>query len=670
MGRGAEQTRVVRNQVGELAEITSDLVSQVNRVFANNGRLTTAIVGYHPRQAQQDLAKAVAQCIDENVQLAAEAGTGTGKTYAYLVPTLLSGKKAIISTATKTLQDQLYDKDLPQLIKALGLSIKSINLKGRANYICLYRTHLHASEGHFESKKQVNDMAYIRDNLSRIKTGLRSELPEIADDASVWPYATSTIDNCLGQKCSFFNDCFLVKERKKALEADIVVINHHLFFADSQLKQEGFTELLPVADVIVFDEAHQLHEIATQFNGKRLSTKQIEDLLTDIQKEWPSSTEEFELFCHHSDKINNSISQLLSLSGPPESKSEWQKRWCQPAFRSSWLILYQQLGELKSDLHPLLHEGDKGLLRCDERLQGILDLFQQINDHVSSMMVWIETFKRSIVIHMTPQSVAEKFAMQVSCSGTSYIFTSATLTMADSFDYFLKPLGLIKAKTAIYPSPFDYANQALLYLPRHLPDVKDKYYHERLVEQVLPIIEACGGRTFFLFTSHRALKQVALKLQNILPYPLLIQGEESKTILLSRFRELGNAVLLGTSTFWEGIDVKGEALSCVIIDKLPFASPEDPITKGRIAYLRAQGVSPFESYSLPQAVIALKQGVGRLIRDSKDTGLFVIADPRLVGRKYGREIFASLPPVKRTRSLMQTLLFIESMGLGNEMVSN
>jgi ATP-dependent DNA helicase DinG len=655
--------------VGELTGLTGSLLSQTSRVFSNNGRLTTAIAGYHPRKAQQELAKAIAQCIEDNGQLAAEAGTGTGKTFAYLVPALLSGKKAIISTATKTLQDQLFNKDLPQLIKALGISVKAINLKGRSNYICLYRTHLYASEGHFETKQQSHDMAFIREQLGRLKTGLRTELPEIADDAPVWPYATSTTDNCLGQKCGFFNECFLVDARKKALEADVVVINHHLFFADSALKQEGFAELLPGADVIIFDEAHQLHEIATRFNGKRLGTRQIEDFLSDLQKEWPSDVKSLDCLNNYVVTINQHISQLLHLCGPAESRSEWQKLWRAPPFQSTWLALQQLLMDLKEDIKPYLHEENKGLARCDERLQEIVALFVPIQDNADSMILWVESFRKSIVVHMTPQSVAEQFSQLVSYARRSYIFTSATLTMADSFEFFLKPLGLTKAKTAIYPSPFDYWQQALLYLPRHLPDVKDRDYHDKLIEQVLPVIDACGGRTFFLFTSHRALKQVAAKLQNTLKYPLLIQGEESKTILLSRFRDLGNAVLLGTSTFWEGVDVKGEALSCVIIDKLPFASPEDPINKGRIAYLRSQGVSAFDAYSLPQAVIALKQGVGRLIRDSQDVGLFVIGDPRLVGRDYGRQIFASLPPVKRTRSLMQTLLFIENIGLGYEVVS-
>ncbi|KTD57788.1 ATP-dependent DNA helicase [Legionella shakespearei] len=650
-------------------EITS-LAESCRRILSDKGRLSTAIPGFIARAPQSDLAVAIAEAIANKSTLVAEAGTGTGKTFAYLLPCLLSGKKALISTATKTLQDQLFQKDLPTLVRALGLSARIQNLKGRANYICQHRVALHAEEGQFQSPQCAHEVLHVRDKLSQMKDGERSELPEISEDSPVWSYVTSTTENCLGAECPEYETCFLVKARKRALDADIVVINHHLFFADSRLKQDGFGELLPGVDVVIFDEAHQLAEIATNFNGERIGTRQFTDLLNDVINEWPVldlANQPLKALSHKADQL---MDELVSSLPVREERMGWEDIRRNKAFIQAWDNWLTLKDELMACLSDETVAEVPGLSRCKERLEDLDKILLSFNQATKDKIRWLERFKHTLVFHATPYDVAEPFSQLLKSQSCTYVFTSATLTMASSFDCFCKPLGLEKAQTLLLPSPFDYQQQALLYLPRGIPDPKDSAYYTALLQRALPVIEACGGRCFFLFTSHKALKLVAQMLSNTLNYPLLVQGDEAKPILLERFRQLGNAVLLGTATFWEGVDVKGEALSCVIIDKLPFASPVDPVTRGRMAYLKDRGLSGFDELSLPNAVIALKQGVGRLIRDVTDKGVLMIADPRLSGREYGRHILASLPQIPRTRDASKVLNFIEELALDYETVSD
>lgn len=652
-----------------MEEITS-LAESCRRYLSEKGRLSTAIPGFVARTAQSDLAVAIAEAIAAKSTLVAEAGTGTGKTFAYLLPCLLNGKKALISTATKTLQDQLFQKDLPTLVRALGLSVRIQNLKGRGNYICQHRVALHAEEGQFQSPHTAHEVLYIRDKLSQMKDGERSELPEVSEDSPVWHYVTSTTDNCLGAECPSYDSCFLVKARKRALDADIVVINHHLFFADSRLKQDGFGELLPGVDIVVFDEAHQLAEIATNFNGERISTKQFTDLLADMMGEWPVLDLANQPLKALQRKAERTMDELIDSLPARDDRLAWEDVTRNKAFTAAWDNWLLLIDELLDCFNPDNLKDNPAMTRCKERLEELGRIIKSFSQATKEKIRWLERFKHTLMLHATPFDIAEPFSELLKCQPCTYVFTSATLTMASSFDCFCKPLGLEQATTLLLPSPFDYQEQALLYLPRGLPDPKDASYYEMLLQRALPVIEACGGRCFFLFTSHKALKQVAQMLRNTLNYPLLIQGEEAKPILLARFRQLGNAVLLGTATFWEGVDVKGEALSCVIIDKLPFASPVDPVTRGRMAYLKERGLSGFDELSLPNAVIALKQGVGRLIRDITDKGVLMIADPRLTGREYGRHIIASLPDIPKTRDEQKVLHFIRELALEYETVSD
>ncbi|KTC81635.1 ATP-dependent DNA helicase [Legionella brunensis] len=648
--------------------LADDAIAHCQRVLGENGRLATAIPGFIARAPQITLSTAIAKAIAEKTILVAEAGTGTGKTFAYLIPCLLSNKKTLISTATKTLQDQLFQKDLPMLIRALGLSVRMQNLKGRANYLCRYRIDLHAEEGRFMNPQSVHELLHIREKLPQLKEGERSELPEIHEDSTVWPFVTSTTENCLGSECEHYETCFLVKARKRALEADIVVINHHLFFADSRLKEDGFGELLPDMDAVVFDEAHQLAEIAANFNGERIGTRQIRDLIDDLLREWPIldlANQPLKELSLRADRISD---QLFLALPAYEERIAWDALVRNKAFNSAWEELLELVDALLICLKEADIERNAGLTRCLKRLEELKKRLLSFTNTDKIQIRWLERFKHSLVFQATPFEIADAFSALLARQQCAYIFTSATLTMASSFDCFLKPLGISNAQTLALASPFNFQEQALLYLPRNLPDPKDARYYDALLEKALPIINACGGRCFFLFTSHKALKLVAQRLTNNLNYPLLIQGEEAKPILLARFRQLGNAVLLGTATFWEGVDVKGDALSCVIIDKLPFANPVDPVVRGKMAYLKSRGLSGFDELSLPNAVLALKQGVGRLIRDVSDRGVLMIADPRLTSREYGRLIFASLPSLRKTREERTVLNFINELALKNEPV--
>ena len=626
------------------AHVLAEALAVCDTVFGPQGRLTTSLAEFTPRESQITLAKAITQAIFERSILVAEAGTGTGKTYAYLAPSLLSGKKVLISTATKTLQDQLNEKDLPGLIKALGLAVRVQNLKGRANYLCHYRVHLNADQGQFTSPQLSNEIIRVREKLPRLRRGERSELPEIKEDSALWPYVTSTADNCLGTECEYQQECFLGKARRRALAADVVIINHHLFFADSRLKEEGLGELLP---------------------------NQLKEHLDELIAEWPLKNKGHQSISDLRSTLNEVIHQLLQSITEKEDRLNWQQLTHQPTFQTHWdslLTWFDALNQCTGEAGLTDHAG---VMRCVENLKVIQTIANRVTTaHQSTMIRWVERFKHSLVFHATPLDIADSFAMLLAQQSTcAYIFTSATLTMASSFECFTKPLGLVTAKTLLLPSPFDFKQQALLYLPRDMPDPYANHYYEVLLSKALPVIEACGGRAFFLFTSHRALRFVAERLYNNLQYPLLVQGDEAKPLLLARFRQLGNAVLLGTATFWEGVDVKGEALSCVIIDKLPFASPSDPVVQGKMAYLTSQGLSAFDELTLPAAVLALKQGVGRLIRDVTDKGVLVIADSRLPARNYGRQVFESLPPLRKTRSEQVVLDFIKSWG-GSELVSD
>lgn len=618
-------------------------------VFAPTGLLARALPGYAPRTVQRSMADAVATTLRDGGRLLVEAGTGTGKTFAYLAPALLSGRKIIISTGTKHLQDQLFDRDLPTVRGALGLSTRVALLKGRANYLCLHRLDLTAAEGRFASRAQAAELEHVRSWAGRTRSGDVRELSEIAEDSPLWPRVTSTSDNCLGSDCPNFNDCFVVKARRAAQDADLVVVNHHLLFADMALKEEGFGELLPGVDAVVVDEAHQIADVATQFFGMSIGSRQLLSLARDAVQEHLREAGDMGDLPDAAAALEKAVAELRLAFGPHNVRQAWRAFGDSPRLRGALEELAGQLEALRAWLKLAAPRG-RGLENCWVRAERLHERLQRVAAQPGDDYVhWVETFTRGFTVHFTPLSVAPAFRAQLERLGNTWIFTSATLAVGDSFEHYAATLGLDAPRTLRLESPFDYARNALLYIPKALPDPRDDGYTAAVIRVARALLATSGGRAFLLFTSHRALQEAARALREELEFPLLVQGEAPRAELLARFRSLGNAVLLGTGSFWEGVDVRGEALSLVLIDKLPFASPGDPVLQARIDARKARGGNPFFDIQIPEAVIALKQGAGRLIRDVNDRGVLVLCDPRLLNKGYGRVFRASLPPMPVTQ---------------------
>ena len=623
------------------------------------GPLSRHLPGFAPRAQQQAMAEAVARVLDTDGLLIAEAGTGTGKTFAYLVPALLCGKKVMISTGTKNLQDQLFHRDLPMLRDALGVSTSVALLKGRANYLCPHRLAL--LEGRHMRPEQQDQLARIRTWLGRTERGDIAELTAVSEDAPIWPLVTSTTDNCLGSDCPVFSDCFVVKARKDAQAAEVLVVNHHLFFADLALRDEGFGEVLPGVNAFIFDEAHQLPDVASTFFGTNLSGRQLQDLGRDTLIELHAEAPDVDSVETGITKLEKAVRDFRLALGGDNQRAPWAGVAGDKALNNAADDLAAALVRLDEELEGLAERG-KGLERCWRRcleLRARLDHFFAgvAEEEGPGHIQWYETHSRGFVLHMTPLAISDTFRTYVDQHRSAWVFTSATLAVGDSFQHFARELGIEDAQAKRWDSPFDFSRQALLYVPTELPQPNTPDYTPAVIDAALPVIKASGGRTFFLTTSYRALRQVAERLQGLIDYPLLVQGSLPRGELLERFRELGNAVLVGTSSFWEGVVVRGEALSCVIIDKLPFSSPGDPVLQARLDAMRGQGLNPFFDYQIPQAVITLKQGVGRLIRDVSDRGVLMICDPRLFGKGYGRIFRDSLPPMPVSRVLADVQAF-------------
>jgi ATP-dependent DNA helicase DinG len=636
---------------------------RIDAVFSPHGPLAATVPEYRRRSQQIEMAARVAEAIRENAVLVCEAGTGTGKTFAYLVPALLSGGKVIISTGTKTLQDQLYRRDLPAVREALKVPVTTALLKGRANYVCQYHLERNLAEARPPSRETVADLRSIARFARITHTGDKSEFAEVPEEAPAWGLATSTRENCLGQSCPKFRDCFVMAARREALAADIVVVNHHLFFADVMLKDEGMAELLPACNAVIFDEAHQLPETATLFFGESLSTGQLVELARDVRAEALShakDTPDPPRLTAALDKAARDLRLSLSSESARFSAASIKRR---PGFSDALDALDSGLESLRAGLKPLAERGE-GLARCADRAdqaKALLDRWR--DDNRADLVRWVEVFGHSLQLNATPLSVANVFRKQLDGHPRAWIFTSATLAVSGDFSHYRGEMGLDQAGTAFWESPFDYGRQALIYVPRRLPDPNSDEHTRSVVAASLPVIQASGGRAFLLFTTLRAMRLAYELLRDefqrrSLDFPLLLQGEGSRSALLERFRRLGNAVLLGSASFWEGVDVRGNALSLVVIDKLPFAPPDDPVLAARLESIEREGRNPFMDYQLPRAVISLKQGAGRLIRDETDRGVLVICDPRLFSKPYGRRILASLPPMKLVRDLDEVLRFI------------
>ena len=645
-------------------------------ILGADGPLTRLLPGFRPRPAQQQMAARINAALHAREILMMEAGTGTGKTYAYLVPALLSGLRILISTGTRTLQDQLFHRDLPLLAAALGRPARVALLKGRSNYLCRARL---ADIGRQEQLLPVSADALlerIRAWSAGTRSGDLAELPEFGDSHPLRADITSTRDNCSGTRCSEIGRCHVFEARRAAMEADIVVVNHHLLLADMALKEEGFGDLLPSVDAVVLDEAHQLPDLASEFFGVSVSSRQFELLIADIRREFASAQLPLGESARLCAQLERSLAAAQAALGRSERHLSWRE--LRDDARDALRTVRRSCSALAAQLDALAAQ--PGLQACAVRARALALALRQIIDDVPERrdididtdadadadadaevdadvaMVrvagarTVSTHPRGFALRLLPYEIASRFQAQLSQAGNAWIFTSATLAVGDDFSHFASRLGLERAATLRFDSPFDFPRQALLYLPRGLPQPSDPGYGDAVIELARPLLESAGGGAFVLFTSHRSLRHAAQRLAGALPaeLPLLVQGTAPREQLLRRFRASGRAVLLGTASFWEGVDVQGPALRLVIIDKLPFASPEDPVVRARIEYLTAQGGNAFRDYQLPEAVLALKQGVGRLIRSEEDRGVVVICDPRMSERGYGRIFRASLPPMATT----------------------
>jgi len=668
------------------------LVHTVARAFGEDGVLAGTVSGFQPRPQQAALAAAVAEAIGRREVLVAEAGTGVGKTYAYLLPALLSRLRVIVSTGTKTLQDQLFHKDLPQLVHTLGLPVRVALLKGRSNYLCLQRLDQVEVDRRFDTPEVIADLAIIEAWAAVTGDGDRAEVEQVPAHRPVWSRVTSTVDNCLGQECPFVADCHLLAARRRAQEADLVVVNHHLLMADLALKDDGQGEVLPDADVYVLDEAHQLPEVAAQFLGTGISSRQLQDLLRDIQLQALQEARDAPALLPATEAVRAALRRFRLALGEESRRQAWDGVLASEAEVGEGLAaLISAVGELAASLDPLAPRS-RGL---EQSLRRTLDVAARLScfapdsappspDPASAAtdsgadtgtadvegapaatpsepgVRWFETRGAGFQLRVTPLDVGPAFQRYRDRHRAAWVFTSATLSVGGDFSHFRGRLGLCGGEDLALDSPFDYRRQALLYTPPGMPQPASPDYDRVFLERAVEVLAMTGGRAFLLFTSHRALRLASVALRERLDYPLLVQGEAGQHQLLERFRALGNAVLLGTASFWEGVDVRGPALSAVLIDRLPFASPGDPVLEARIARIRERGGNPFLHHQLPLAVIALRQGVGRLIRGEDDRGILMLADPRLHGRSYGKVFLSSLPAMTLTDQLEDLRRFMRA----------
>ncbi|NRA55729.1 MAG: ATP-dependent DNA helicase [Gammaproteobacteria bacterium] len=644
----------------------SELIQQVEQSFAVNGALSQAIDGYQPREAQTKMAVAICTAITQQQQLVVEAQTGTGKTFSYLVSAILSGEKTIISTGTKALQEQLFHKDLPLVRKALNKPLKVALLKGRSNYLCIERQKKIAAQGASSHPQIEADLSQIKRWSAHTVSGDLGDVPGLSEASLALPLVTSTADNCAGRQCSYYDDCYLLRARRLAMDADLLVVNHHLFFADMALKDTGFGELIPQAGLIIFDEAHQIPDIACGYFGQSISTRSFKELAKDVSYVYHSGLKDTKQLLKAAQIIERCSDQLRLCFSHHGERGDWAQAMQRKDVTSAFEQLTINVDFLYQVIKISLSRNDQ-LDSCFERLielKANLALFEQTSKLGFSF--WYEASRQHLQLNISPLSISDKFKQHTAQYQASWVFTSATLQVDNNFSHYQAQLGIEQASTLALDSPFDYQAQSLFCVPRYLPEPNHPQYTDQLVQLIMTVLEASGGGVMVLVTSYSTLNRLHKSLSGKISQRLLVQGDDSKQQLLHDFCHDGNALLLATSSFWEGVDIRGNALRCVIIDKLPFASPDEPLLKARLQDCAKKGQDGFAAVQIPQAVIALKQGAGRLIRDGSDQGVFLLCDTRIVTRPYGRTFLQSLPDMKRTRDLKQVITYLEQLSNSEE----
>lgn len=647
-----------------------DFSEPLNDAFTPGGALSRRLPGFTARDSQIEMARAVGKAIDTQSALVVEAGTGTGKTFAYVVPALLSGRRVLLSTATKTLQDQLFSKDLPLVREALGVPVNVALLKGRQNYVCHFHLARALNEARLPSPKEVDHLQKVKVFAQRTHTGDRADCAGVPEDSAVWAWVTSNKDNCLGSECPNASECFVSKARRDALDAEVVVVNHHLFLADLALKEEGIAELLPACDVIVFDEAHQLPDIATTLLGQAISTAQCQEFLRDVLIEGRTSSADAGDWDAVLRPMELALKEIRRIVGAELESA----RFTHSQFMAIGEVapvcadFEHRLEALIDMISPLTVRNDswgKLMNRASELCLRWQDWFSPIQDSDGQSVRWVSVTSHVVQFCDSPLDVSNAFAKLYAEQPKAWVFTSATLSIKDNLQHFTLQVGLDDCEQLLLPSPFNYESQALMCVPENLPFPNEPQFSRKLVDSIWPLLKASDGGVFFLCTSHRAVKQVGeyLKekvLEQELGWSLLVQGEASRAELLDQFRLVTKPVLVGAASFWEGVDIRGDGLRLVIIDKLPFAPPDDPVFQAKSELIKNRGGSPFQDLSLPDAAIALKQGAGRLIRDEQDWGVLLIGDRRLVEKGYGKLLWRSLPPFRRTRDLNVAVEFMQT----------
>jgi len=638
----------------------------IENFFKTSGPLSELVRNFHEREDQVEMAKIVNEAIEDKNSLIVEAGTGVGKTFSYLVPALINGGKVVISTATKNLQDQLFFKDIPTIRDALKIPIDINILKGRSNYICQLRMENAILEGKFLNKEDAKYIHEIKKISDHSESGEISEFNNIPEASTIWPFVTSTKENCLGQDCEFYKSCFLIKARKKAITSEVVIVNHHLFFADLVLKDAELSEILPKATTVIFDEAHQIPEIASIFFGQNISTNQIIYLIQDVQQILSKHITDKKKLIELSQLIVDATHLLSSFFEIRNQRIGIEKIEKLDSFKGKIIDLLVHLDKL-CKFFSAYTDQDVEFKKLLERTEDIVSKLKNWNKQTEQNYVyWVEIFLKSIQLNITPISIADNFRKFQETNETAWIFTSATLAVNSSFDHFQSLMGLENANTKLLKSPFNYTENAYLYVPKDMPETSNRLFNNHLVSHIYPLIIASKGRAFILSTSIKSMNEITSLIKeeferNNISYPILTQGTGSKTKLLEQFKSHGNAILIGSLSFWEGVDVRGPNLSLVIIDKLPFQSPGDPIFESKINMLSDKGINAFMTFQLPKAIIALKQGAGRLIRDEMDKGVLMICDQRIVSKPYGKRFWRSLPDFKRTREQDDVIEFLKHL---------